>query len=464
MPPLPGSPAIDKGDNSLAAAPTSMNFGATSPLSTDQRGFGRIVNGIVDIGAAENQGSLDPANDGVSDTVENAAPNGGDGNGDGILDSQQANVTSLPNAVNDKYVTLQSAAGTSLAAVLAVTNPPLGLPVNATTPVGTFDFQVQGLAPGGTTTVTLFMPTGTTVTQYWKYGPTGWFDFSWKTINGLSTGAKFRDENGDGTKDIILTFVDGGRGDDDGIANGVIVDPGAPVFIEPATLLPDGRLLIVGTDGDDKIVVNPGGGSSEMNVTINGEGKSFVGVTEIVIYAYDGNDDVQVAGGISLPTWVYGGDGDDRLKGGAGNDVLLGGDGDDLIVGGDGRDLLIGGLGADRLVGNAADDILIEGTTDHDSDESALFAIMNEWSRTDADFATRVNNLKNGVGPNGSFIVNEFTVHDDKSSDILTGSQGQDWLLFNLNLDDPNGVKDKATDMSTFEALFALDIDFITGP
>jgi len=48
MPPLPGSPAIDAGDNAV-----------TNNLSTDQRGYPRPVNDIVDIGAVEIQGVSD---------------------------------------------------------------------------------------------------------------------------------------------------------------------------------------------------------------------------------------------------------------------------------------------------------------------------------------------------------------------------------------------------------------------
>jgi hypothetical protein len=108
------------------------------------------------------------------------------------------NVTSLPNAITGTTVTLESAAGSTLAGVQAVTDPPV-----------------------------LYMPTGTTVNQYWKYGVGGWFNFGWDG----TTGAQFQDVNGDGTKDVVLTFVDGQRGDADGIANGVIVDPGAPVLM-----------------------------------------------------------------------------------------------------------------------------------------------------------------------------------------------------------------------------------------
>ena len=45
-----GSPAMDKGSNALAVDPTTG-----LPLTTDQRGFQRIVNGTVDIGAFEVQ-------------------------------------------------------------------------------------------------------------------------------------------------------------------------------------------------------------------------------------------------------------------------------------------------------------------------------------------------------------------------------------------------------------------------
>ncbi|MEM7017861.1 MAG: Calx-beta domain-containing protein, partial [Pseudomonadota bacterium] len=47
-------------------------------------------------------------NDGVNETIENNGPNDGDANADGILDSEQNNVVSLPNAVTGEYLTLHS--------------------------------------------------------------------------------------------------------------------------------------------------------------------------------------------------------------------------------------------------------------------------------------------------------------------------------------------------------------------
>src|SRR5262249_46645463 len=134
---------------------------------------------------------------------------------------------------------------------------------------------------------------------------------------------------------------------------------------------------------------------------------TFAPTGRIVADAQDGNDDVQVAGSIDRPAWLYGGGGDDRLHGGGGPSVLLGGDGDDTLLGGQGRDLLIGGNGADRLVGNGGDDILIGGRTAFDGNEAALCAVLAEWT-SGRDYQARVANLRGlGSGPraNGNFFL-----------------------------------------------------------
>ena len=46
---------------------------------------------------------------------------------------------------------------------------------------------------------------------------------------------------------------------------------------------------------------------------------------------------------------------------------------------------------------------------------------------------------------------------DDGCQDLLTGSAGQDWFLFNRDGD--GGAKDRATDLSAGE--YAADVDFI---
>jgi GH35 family endo-1,4-beta-xylanase len=174
----------------------------------------------------------------------------------------------------------------------------------------------------------------------------------------------------------------------------------------------------------------------------------------IVVHAQGGNDDVTVARSIDLTAWLYGDTGSDRLKGGGGNDVLLGGAGDDLLTGGQGRDLLIGGTGADRIIGSADDDILIAGVTAYDADRGALAALLRGWVDPTRTSQQRIAALKD-PSLRGGVYLGPATVGTDDSADLLTGSAGADWFLF-----DP--ADDRVTDLHN-EA-FLNDLDFIGLP
>jgi hypothetical protein len=84
------------------------------------------------------------------------------------------------------------------------------------------------MASGGSTAVTLFLPSEVTVDTYYKFGPTRddpvehWYEF---LFDG-TTGAEVLVDR------VILRFVDGQRGDGDLAENGQIVEPGGPVKIE----------------------------------------------------------------------------------------------------------------------------------------------------------------------------------------------------------------------------------------
>jgi len=129
--------------------------------------------------------------------------------------------------------------------------------------------------------------------------------------------------------------------------------------------------------------------------------------------------------------WVYGGAGCDRLRGGGGADVLLGGDGDDILIGGNGRDLLISGTGCGQLKGGAGSDILVGGTMDVDAYAAALNAVLREWSRTDADYATRVDHLMGALagGLNSLYFLASATVDNEGAVDRLSGGAGKDWFF-----------------------------------
>jgi hypothetical protein len=84
------------------------------------------------------------------------------------------------------------------------------------------DLVVQDVVPGGSATLSLFLPPWERANTYYKFGPTPddptphWYEF---LFDG-TTGAEMLSDR------IILHMVDGQRGDDDLTANGRILDPG----------------------------------------------------------------------------------------------------------------------------------------------------------------------------------------------------------------------------------------------
>jgi hypothetical protein len=171
----------------------------------------------------------DGDSDGISDLREEAGPNGGDGNSDGILDSLQANVATFPG-VTGSYVTLISETGTILTNVVATVNPSCAdAPSSCTYPQGFFGFTVTGVTPGAATTVQVILhEKDTTISTYYKYGPTldNHADHWYSVFSDGQTGATITQEATRTT--ILLSFVDGQRGDDDHSANGEITDVGGP--------------------------------------------------------------------------------------------------------------------------------------------------------------------------------------------------------------------------------------------
>jgi Ca2+-binding RTX toxin-like protein len=238
---------------------------------------------------------------------------------------------------------------------------------------------------------------------------------------------------GSGSYNVTLTV----RDDDLGV-----VSQSTSIVISAAALQNDPTypgttaLAVGGTTGDDTIVLHPIGNTGKIEVLINGVSQgTFIPTGRLIVFGQAGNDDIQVAGNIPNAAWLFGGDGNDRLKGGAGNNVLVGGNGNDILIGGSGRNLLIGGDGADQLIGNGGDDILIGGRTAFDANDAALAAVMAEWtsSRSYADRVANLRGLGTGLRINGDYFLKtsgpDATVFDDGSADILTGGAGLDWFF-----------------------------------
>jgi Ca2+-binding RTX toxin-like protein len=118
-----------------------------------------------------------------------------------------------------------------------------------------------------------------------------------------------------------------------------------------------------------------------------------------------------------------------RLTGNAGNDILVGNSGDDTLSGGIGRDILIGGLGIDTLLGGNDDDIHIAGRTTSETLFSKLDDLRVQWISGNP-YATRISNLRAGVGVSGASLKAKVNVFNDPAAiDTLTGGGGTDWYF-----------------------------------
>lgn len=115
-------------------------------------------------------------------------------------------------------------------------------------PDGFYAYSVSGLTPGSTITLTVQAPAGT--------HPSAWV----KCQNGNCAAYPNTSISGD---TITLTLTDGGAGDADGVANGVITDPGAPA---------------VAPSGSGSSSSSSGGGSSSSSSGSSGSSSSSGGL------------------------------------------------------------------------------------------------------------------------------------------------------------------------------------------
>jgi phospholipase C len=189
-------------------------------------------------------------------------------------------------------------------------------------------------------------------------------------------------------------------------------------------------LVVQGTEGNDRIDVTQD--SSEIRVQIRGKSVDFdhffaQSLSRIEIYGQGGNDRINVASDVTTPTYIFAGDGNDRILGGGGETVVVGGSGNNRITGGDGPSILIGGSGHARIETGAGAALAIAGTTEFNANAEALRAIAAEWIRTDETFAQKVAHLTGGatggmnVIPNTtqSIILDSTTVQSHGSRDVI---------------------------------------------
>jgi len=137
------------------------------------------------------------------------------------------NATSIPTADGSNQLVIQSPAGTFLSNVSSIDPIALGTPPpDVGFPLGALGFEVGGLAPGAAVEVEILYPEAVSVSSYFKFGD-DWYEF----LDDGSTGAVLEPGK------VTLKLVDGGRGDHDGMANGIITDPGAIALISVSDMI-----------------------------------------------------------------------------------------------------------------------------------------------------------------------------------------------------------------------------------
>jgi len=184
----------------------------------------------------------DDDGDSIADYVEFGVNPAGDGNDDGLADARQAHVVSLPNGSDGRYVTLIAAnenrfAGVEALAADSLAAPPDGIEL----PVGLLAFDLQVQASGATATTTLALPPDGPGDLFLNYGPTADETWPhWQLFPATWQAGRVR-----------LEMTDGGGGDRDLQANGVISVQGGPAWqrwlnVESSDSRLDGQFLPAG--------------------------------------------------------------------------------------------------------------------------------------------------------------------------------------------------------------------------
>jgi hypothetical protein len=211
-------------------------------LIDDVRLYDRALNSyeiteLASTGCSETTEEPVDDEDGITATIEDAAPNNGDANNDGTRDSEQPRVTSLVSPVNNKYVVLETGGCTTNSSVSVIKEPSVSTQDddNYQYPFGFINFTLTGCSVGSTHTITkhYFGDYDPAKLVLRKYNPTKqtYTTISTATITAVTIG-------GQKAVKVVYQVTDGGELDQDGTANGTIVDPAGIGLLEvtaPAT-------------------------------------------------------------------------------------------------------------------------------------------------------------------------------------------------------------------------------------
>jgi hypothetical protein len=178
--------------------------------------------------------------DNITDTVEDAGPNSGDANNDGAKDSLQSSVASAVNpsvsisgssdgytalALDTTGTTCNSISNLSFASESSLTTQDTGYDY----PVGLIDFMVTCSSSGDAAAITYILDQ--------EYDTSNWtwrkYNATTNTYRDITSQVTFGTVTVDGKvkTNVMLSIADGSSLDDDGLVNGVIIDPAGPAVL-----------------------------------------------------------------------------------------------------------------------------------------------------------------------------------------------------------------------------------------
>ena len=237
-----GTTTYSLASGSLPSGITLSSGGVISGTTTAEGAYPIIVKITDSNGAAGtfmttrkltlNVTGQDDDSDGVEDSVEDGGPNGGDANGDGTPDSDQNDVSTNENSVGGGYTTVESSSGV-IENFSILDESTLPTQSSEDFPLGLNDFAVSGLTPGASADVTIYYDQ--------EYDTSDWvfmkYSDATETYTDISSIVTYGTQDVGGTTVTTVTYslTDGGDYDEDGIANGTIVDPTGPSFVAGAT-------------------------------------------------------------------------------------------------------------------------------------------------------------------------------------------------------------------------------------
>lgn len=200
-------------ENSTNSPMNSWNFSTVWQVGTGSYEFPVLR-------AAE--APADGDGDGAPDTTEKVAPNSGDANNDGTADSAQTNVTSFVNSVTGNYASVSSTCDSTTSANVSAEAANAAQDSVFDYPMGLTRFTLACNTAGQTATVTLHyfytINPGTVVARKYNSAAKTYQALTGATISNTAIG-------GQGVLVISYQITDGSSLDEDGLANGVIVDP-----------------------------------------------------------------------------------------------------------------------------------------------------------------------------------------------------------------------------------------------